>query len=329
VTQVVKAADGRRLAVDVSGKPDGTSVFLLHGTPGSRNGPRPRGIVLYRLGVRLISYDRPGYGGSDPHPGRTVADAAGDVAAIAEFLDIDQFAIVGRSGGAPHALACAALLPSRVSSVAALASVAPVDAPDLDWCDGMTGSNLKAYRDAGAEEGVAAELAQRARQVRSDPESLLNSLWPELASYDLKVVGDVALRRILAETYAEALQESASGWIDDVLALRRPWGFDPSAIATPAMLWHGGNDRFSPVSHTRWLANQINGSMLDVPSDAAHFSAVTILPEILKWIVTSPTSADSAGQAGPGQAELPPDASVAASMQPTAAGPGLRMAAGQ
>jgi len=287
VTQVVKAADGRRLAVETSGKPDGAPVFLLHGMPGGRNGPRPRGIVLYRLGIHLISYDRPGYGGSDRQLDRTVADTAGDVAAIAGFLDIDRFGVVGRSGGAPHALACAAVLGERVYSAAALGSLAPFDAEGLDWYGGMADSNVEAYRDAKADEDLAAELARRARQVRSDPESLLRSLWPELVSHDRKVVGDIALRRILAETYAEALQESATGWIDDVLALRRTWGFKLSEITSPVMLWHGGDDVVSPASHTRWLAGQIDGSTLEVQSGAAHFSAVEVLPRILAWIATS------------------------------------------
>jgi pimeloyl-ACP methyl ester carboxylesterase len=287
VTQVVKAADGRRLAVEISGKPDGESVFLLHGTPGGRNGPRPRGIVLYRLGIRLISYDRPGYGGSDSQPGRTIADAAGDVAAIADFLEIDRFSVVGRSGGAPHALACAAMLGERVYCAAALCSLAPSDADGLNWRGGMADSNIEAYRDAETDEDLAAELSKRAGQVRNDPDSLLRSLWPELVSHDRKVVGDVALRRILADTYADALQESSSGWIDDVLALRRPWGFKLSAITSPVKLWHGGDDVFSPASHTRWLAGQIEGSTLEVQSDAAHFSAVEVLPRILAWIAAS------------------------------------------
>jgi pimeloyl-ACP methyl ester carboxylesterase len=285
------------LAVESSGKPDGAPVFLLHGTPGGRNGPRPRGIVLYRQGIHLISYDRPGYGGSDRQPDRCVADTADDVAAIADFLHIDRFGVVGRSGGAPHALACAALLGDRVYSAAALAGLAPSDAEGLDWSDGMTNSNVNAYRDAeDDEDSLVAELVGRARRVRSDPESLLGSLWPELVRHDRKVVAEIALRRILAETYAEALQESASGWIDDVLALRRPWGFKLSEITSPVLLWHGGDDVFSPASHTRWHAGQIDGSTLDEQSGAAHFSAVEVLPRILGWIAVS---AKEAARTGP------------------------------
>src|SRR5215469_3490909 len=110
--------------VESWGAPKGRPVFLLHGTPGSRRGPRPRASVLYRLGVRLIGYDRPGYGASDRRPGRQVGDAAADVRAIADALGLDRFAVVGRSGGAPHALACAALLSGRVTRVAAMVGLA-------------------------------------------------------------------------------------------------------------------------------------------------------------------------------------------------------------
>src|SRR5688572_21098379 len=113
----MKAAGGPDLSVSISGSDDGEPVFLLHGTPGSRLGPKPRTSVLYRLGVRLICYDRPGYGGSARRGKRTVADAARDVAAIADQLGIERFAVAGRSGGGPHALACAALLPDRVTRV--------------------------------------------------------------------------------------------------------------------------------------------------------------------------------------------------------------------
>lgn len=285
MTQVVKAADGRRLAVEVSGKPDGEAVFLLHGTPGGRNGPRPRGIVMYRLGIRLISYDRPGYGGSDPQPDRAVVDTASDVEAIADELGIGRFSIVGRSGGAPHALACAAVLGERLYCAAALSSLAPINAEGLSWCGGMADSNVDAYRDKAGDEDLKAELAKRAGRVRNDPDSLLKSLWPELVSHDRKVVGDIALRRILAEAYAEALQESSDGWIDDVLALRRAWKFDLPSITAPVLLWHGDNDVFSPVHHTVWLAEQIKNSTLEIQPGAAHFSAVEILPRILTWIL--------------------------------------------
>jgi pimeloyl-ACP methyl ester carboxylesterase len=293
VTQVVVA--GRRLAVETAGAPHGKPVFLLHGTPGSRHGPRPRGIVLYRLGVRLISYDRPGYGGSDRDIGRTIADAATDVAAIADALNIDRFGVVGRSGGGPHALACAARLGDRVEKAAVLVGLAPSDAEGLDWYDGMTPSNVEEFStaDAGASGGRADNdeleatfkaLAERAYEIRDDPETLISFLLPELAVPDRRVVDDIAIRRQLMTTYAEGLREGPGGWIDDVLALRRSWGFDLSKITVPTLLWHGADDRFSPVGHAEWLARKIPTSIVEVQPGAAHFGAVEVLPQVLAWV---------------------------------------------
>lgn len=296
MTEVIPAPGGRHLAVDCVGAPDGIAVFLLHGTPGSRRGPRPRAGVLYRLGIKLICYDRPGYGGSDPHPDRSVADAAADVCTIADALELGTFSVVGRSGGAPHALACAALLDGRVETVAALVGVAPPDAANLDWYDGMTNSNTAEYGWAEDPGAVAAALTERAKQIRDDPEFLLKYLWPELTRQDRRVVDEVAIQKLLSEAYAEAIKHGAQGWIDDVLAMRKPWGFDPSKIKVPVLIWHGLDDVFSPVSHARWLADHIRGGREDarvsvvLKRDAAHFDAMQVLPDILTWIKGVPAS---------------------------------------
>jgi len=285
VTQVVKAPDGRRLSVESVGAPEGRPVFLLHGTPGGRNGPRPRGIVLYRLGIRLISYDRPGYDGSDRQPDRTVADAAIDVQAIADNFGLERFSVVGRSGGAPHALACTALLKPRVTCAAALGSLAPYDADGLDWLSGMTASNQQAYRHAGRDlRALIAMLNDQANQVRSNSEGLLKRLWPDLAEHDKNVVGNISIRRKIAEVHAAALRDSADGWIDDVIALSRPWNFDPAEITAPVLFWHGSEDIFSPITHTYWLRERIRSSELEVENGAAHFGAVEVLPRILTWV---------------------------------------------
>jgi pimeloyl-ACP methyl ester carboxylesterase len=285
VTQVVDAPDKRKLSVESIGAPDGKPVLLLHGTPGGRNGPRPRGIFLYRLGIRLISYDRPGYPGSTRKPERTVADAAADVQAIADHLRIDRFSVVGRSGGAPHALACAALLNDRVICSAALGSLAPYDAEGLDWKAGMTGSNVRAYADAKSDlDALEAKLNSQARLVENNTDGLLKILWPELVGPDKEVVGDIAIRQLIARVHAEALSGTADGWIDDVKALSRPWNFDLSDITAPVKLWSGSEDVFSPVGHTYWLGEHIKGAEVDVEDEKGHFDAVETLPRILTWV---------------------------------------------
>nr|WP_245577538.1 alpha/beta hydrolase [Actinoplanes globisporus] len=281
----VATPGGRQLRYEVTGDPDGAPVFLLHGTPGSRIGPRPRAAVLYRRGVRLISYDRPGYGGSDRDAGRTVASCAADIATIADEMRLDKFAVVGRSGGGPHAMAAAALLPHRVTRAAVLVSLAPYDADDIEWYAGMNDANVREFATARSDELKLIEsLRLQADRTRRSPASLLEALRGQISAPDRRVVQDVTIERLLLETYAEALRTGPYGWIDDTLALRRDWGFSLESIRQRVRLWHGANDNVVPASHTRWLAERIPGAEIEVQMDMAHFGAMEVLPSILSWL---------------------------------------------
>ncbi|MFG2561693.1 alpha/beta fold hydrolase [Streptomyces sp. NPDC048496] len=293
----VRARDGRHLMVERLGDPQGRPVFLLHGMPGSRLGPAPRGMVLYQRKTQLITYDRPGYGGSDRLAGRCVADVVEDVRAIADSLGLERFAVVGRSGGAPHALACAALMPDRVTRTAALVTLAPWGADGLDWFDGMAASNVLAYSTAAADpDGLAESFISRSAVIRQDPVKLLDDLRRELTDSDRVVVNDAGIRTMLLRNYSEGLRTSAYGWIDDAIAFCTPWGFDPADITGPVMLWHGEKDVFSPVGHSRWLAGQIPGATAVLEPTAAHFDALSVLPGILNWLLEEhATAAPSKG----------------------------------
>jgi pimeloyl-ACP methyl ester carboxylesterase len=243
-------------------------------------------MVLYQRGMQLIAYDRPGYGGSDRLEGRSVAHVIEDVRAIADALGLDRFAVVGRSGGAPHALACAALLPERVTRAAALVTLAPRDADGLDWFEGMAASNVHEYSTASADpEGLTARFIVRSDEIRRDPVRLLDDLRRELTDSDRMVVADAGVRAMLLRNYQEALRTSAYGWIDDALAFSSPWGFDPAEIKPPVLLWHGEKDVFSPVGHSRWLAERIPGATAVLEPTAAHFDALHALPRILTWLL--------------------------------------------
>ncbi|MDX2693895.1 alpha/beta fold hydrolase [Streptomyces ipomoeae] len=282
----VRTADGRRLRVECSGDPRGRPVFLFHGMPGSRVGPRPRPMFLYHCGARLISFDRPGYGGSDRRPGRRVVDVVEDVATVADALGLDRFAVVGRSGGAPHALACAALLPHRVTRAAALVTLAPRDAVGLDWFAGMAPSNVREFRTAHTDpQRFAAGLIPRSAAIRSDPARLLEELRDDLTDDDRSIVSDNGIRSMLLRNYHEALRTSPYGWIDDALALTSPWGFDPGEIRVPVLFWHGAKDVFSPIAHSSWLAARIPRATAVLDPAAAHFAALRALPTVLSWLL--------------------------------------------
>ena len=163
----IRTPDGRTLAVEIDGDPAGRPVLVHNGTPNSRHLYGPNVRDAKERGLRLIGYDRPGYGGSSPKPGRTVADCAADVRAICAGLHIDRLAMWGISGGGPHVLACAALLPDLVVAAASLASEAPYGAEGLDWFEGMGQANVD-----DAKLFLTDEAAARA-QTEKDREEML------------------------------------------------------------------------------------------------------------------------------------------------------------
>lgn len=297
--------DGGKVAFDAYGPQNGYPVFFLHGTPGSRVGVLPRPFELFRRRVRLIAIDRPGYGMSDRRPDRDVAAAAEDVAAVADHLGLDRFSVSGRSGGAPHALACGALLPGRVDSVVALVSIAPFDSLGLDWFAGMTTSNVAAYELTRSVLDDPRRLPELTRSLARDTEALsadfiAERLYPELPPADKAVVGDARIRELLVTGFQSAVanplnmvaaipgadgETYLAGRFDDQVAFCSPWGFDPADIACPVFLWHGGRDVYSPPSHSEWLSVQIPNAVLDVDPAEAHFGAVRQYPHLLGWML--------------------------------------------
>jgi pimeloyl-ACP methyl ester carboxylesterase len=267
------SVDGRTLAVADAGNESGPAVVVNHGTPGSRLLWRELIEDAEARGMRLIGYDRPGYGGSDPHPGRKVADAAGDIAAIADELGIEQLAVEGGSGGGPHALACAALLPDRVVAVASLAGVAPYAADSLDWLAGMGQDNLDEFGAtvAGREELERYLRAQADRMLSAEPDAIAEALRSLLSPPDLAVLtGEFA--EYLHEATKVGIQEQLDGWIEDDFAFLDPWGFELGDIGVPVQLWHGAQDRFVPIAHGRWLAERIPGVDAHLTDEDGHLT---------------------------------------------------------
>ncbi len=283
----VSAPDGRLLLVDERGDPHGRPVLDLHGTPGSRlmfdhDVTRAEG-----LGVRLIAYDRPGYGGSHRLSGRTIADCAQDVRAIAGALGIDRLAVMGGSGGGPHALACAALLGDLVPAVGVLASPAPWGAEGLDFFAGMGEMNAEDTR-LELEDKPAARAkfeAERVEMLQLTAEDLAGYLRTLLGPADLAVLTGELAEFAMAEMHV-ALAPGSDGWWDDSEALLAPWGFELSAIRTPVLLWHGRQDRFVPFTHGEWLAGQVPGVDARLTDDDGHLTLTeTHLEEILRWLL--------------------------------------------
>ena len=269
----VEGPGGRTLRVLEDGDPGGVPLIAHHGTPGSR--------LLYRRwvddaaerGIRLIAYDRPGYGGSDRHPGRSVADVAADVAAIADALGLDRILTQGRSGGGPHALACAALLGDRVAAAATLAAVAPYDAEGLDFLAGLGEDNVQELGAAvEGPEPLSAFLETVAPHLlAADPRELAEGLKSLLSPPDVAVIDGGLAEELIAVT-GEGIRATREGWLDDDLAFVKPWGFDLGSISVPLQLWQGRQDLMVPPAHGEWLAGHIPGVDVRLSDDDGHLS---------------------------------------------------------
>lgn len=195
----------------------------------------------------------------------------------------DLRSLAGREGG-PHALACAAMLGARVTKVAVLASPAPKDPDALDWHANMAGSNVDAFE---ADAAIAeADILARAAGAKEDSEYILRMLAPDLYVGDNRVVGDVGIRKLIIASFKEALKNGPYGWLDDVMAFRRPWGFDLSEVERPVAMWHGREDRFTPVRHAFYNAARIgNGTILVTQPEMGHFNATEVLPSMLADLI--------------------------------------------
>ena len=267
----VALPDGRTLhAYDTGG--DATLVVVWHhGTPNIGTPPEPLFAEANRHGVRWLSYDRPGYGGSSPSPGRDVASAAELTAAVADTAGVDRFAVMGHSGGTNHALACAALLPDRTLAVVGVSGLAPYGADGLDWFAGMAAPGAATLRAAldgrEAKERYEATATDDGSGFTDADRAALAGTWSWLNT----VVGP-------------ALRDGHGGLIDDDLAYVAPWGFDPARIRAPMLLLHGAQDRIAPVSHAEWLAKRIPTAELRVLADDGHVSVLTSAASALDWL---------------------------------------------
>jgi pimeloyl-ACP methyl ester carboxylesterase len=270
----LRLSDGCTLHVYDSGAAamgDQLVLFWHHGTPNIGAPPRPLFAAAAQLGIRWLAYDRPGYGGSSPDPGRNIASAASAVASIANALAIERFAVIGHSGGGPHALACAALLPERVLAAVSLAGLAPLGAAGLDWFAGMNAAGAAGLRAASA--GRAAKTQHEA-VAEFDPAMFTAADYAALA-------GDWAW---LNEVVGPAQAAGPGGLIDDDLAYVAAWGFDPATIVAPLLLLHGLEDRVVPASHSQWLASQCATAELWLHPEDGHLSILKYGAAALAWL---------------------------------------------
>jgi pimeloyl-ACP methyl ester carboxylesterase len=279
---MVTLRDGRRLAYTEYGDPEGRPLFAFHGLPGSRYQRHPDESIALAAGVRAIHLERPGFGRSDPMSGRTIADWPADVAATADLLGIDRFAVAGVSGGGPYAVACAALLGERLTRVAVVSGVGPPGS----MRDGPVTFILRLGLALGplAPWLIQGAVAAIAKFAIARPHRFLDVVASHMGPPDRPILARPEMRAMLAEDLREAFRQGTRPVVEDLALVARPWRLPLTTTRTRTAFWHGDGDRLIPVSASRYLADAIPGALLHVCPAEGHFMVLDHWPEILKWV---------------------------------------------
>jgi pimeloyl-ACP methyl ester carboxylesterase len=265
--------DGRVLDLLLGGMPQGIPLLAHHGSPSDATAWSDWDDAARNHGFRLIAMSRPGYASSTRQPGRVVADAASDAEAVLDMLGHETFATMGASGGGPHALACAALMPKRCRGAATLAGVGPYGAPDLDFVAGMGPENVAEFGAALAgEDAIRAWLTEHAepfRHVRGF--ELATAFGGLLPPVDAQILSGGYAEHMAAEM-RRALAAGFDGLVDDDLAFTTPWGFDLEQIRVPVTVWQGDLDLMVPFAHGGWLVEHLPNAQAAMVPGHGHIS---------------------------------------------------------
>jgi pimeloyl-ACP methyl ester carboxylesterase len=286
-TRTIETTDGRTLQIHEAGDPEGELVLMHHGTPTDGSLYAPWVEDATQRGIRLVGYDRPGYGGSSRHSGRRVSDAARDAETIAAALGADRFATWGISGGGPHTLACATLLPGKVVAAVSLASPAPYGAEGLDWLGGMGEGNVVEFGAAlEGEDALRPRLEQEtAAMLAASPEQIKDEMATVLSPLDYETLTGRLARHIHDSTQG-ALGGGVDGWLDDDLAFAADWGFDPRDAAVPTLIWQGEHDLMVPPAHARWLGARVPQAEFRFSADEGHITLYERgIPAVHEWLL--------------------------------------------
>jgi pimeloyl-ACP methyl ester carboxylesterase len=282
-TRVMELADGRELAWIELGDPSGRPVFGFHGTPGSRYQVVVDDEPLRANAVRLISVDRPGYGHSTYHEGRTLRDWPGDVRQLADHLSLDRFAVAGISGGGPHSLACAALLPDRVAVAGVLSGVGLLAAPGAE--EGMMPTNVLITKiGRRSTKPLVALFGVMTQAQRRWPERMTQMMAKQMPPADAAIISRPDVHDLFLREARRSSATSAKAAAQDFQLFSRDWGFRLEDIDVPVHLWQGDADRNVPVAHGRQMAAAIPKATLHEVEGGGHLMTLGLTGEVFSTL---------------------------------------------
>src|SRR5512133_2692676 len=257
------APDGRKLSYVARGAEAGFPVIVSHGTPGSRYARHPDEGLYERHGVT----------------------------AVADELGFERFGVVGGSGGAPHALACGALLADRVVRVGALVTPAPPDAENFDFFDGLAELNVKEFGAAlEGREAIEAFLEPYVEGVREDVDAVIEQILTELPEVDRELASRPEFRAVMKQSFTEAVRQGSRGWADDDLAFAKPWGFDLEDVTVETRVWQGELDVLTPRPHGEYVASRLPNARFELLAGGGHFLDKE-WALVLDWLAAAPAAA--------------------------------------
>jgi len=255
---LIELPDGRYLEVATLGEPSGHTVLFHHGTPGSANLVKMLAPLAEDGSLFIVTSSRAGYSKSSRLEGRDVASVVGDVRVALDSLGRGDYVVVGWSGGAPHALACAALDAPRCLAAWSLASVVPTNL-NFDWTEGMGPENVEEF--ALAKEGGPEYEARMAMYgdafAVATKDNVVEMFGGLLSEPDKAVLEPESAREEFAASMRQGFEFGWRGFYDDDQAIMKEWGFDPTTITVPVSVWFGDQDLMVPRTHGEWLAKSL------------------------------------------------------------------------
>jgi len=283
MSEIHQLPDGRKLGYAVYGDPDGYPILFFHGIPGSRLQRVPDLSFLGEMSIILYSIDRPGIGLSSPHENRTVIDWAHDIEHFCSVLKISRYSVVGVSGGAPYALACASMLHQHMDHVALISGLAPID-------------NSMNLREMDPRIRIVFKIARRHplllngylsfvyKFFKNKPTDAFNYFMSNLPEYDKRLFSTTKIANMFESDIAEAFKNGGEGVVNEIQTLLKPWGFELDKIKMSVDMWHGTSDTIVPFGLFKYLVNELPHVIPHVIKNGGHFIALEHAPQIFGQI---------------------------------------------